>query len=283
VYLVSHPEGVKHVLQDDRHNYRKSARVERIKPVFGEGLTTSEGDLWRRQRRLMQPAFQHQEVAALAPLITGATGSMLERWQAIAERGQPLDVASEMMSLMRGIIGRSLFGNDVPEEGEALGQALTVAFDHLNHRVWALIALPEYVPTPRNRRFQRALRTARTLVDRIIAERRREGTDRADLLSMLMRARDGTTGEGMSAVQLRDEVMTLFVAGHTTTATALAWTWYLLSRAPGVEPQLRRELRAVPRGSTRSASVRSARPAAHPTPTSRSVGGRACASAEASP
>lgn len=244
-YLVTHPDDIQHVLQDNHRNYRKSTRVERIKPLFGEGLTTSEGALWRRQRRLLQPAFQHQRLAALAPVIIDATAAMLQRWQTVAELGQPLDVAREMLSLTQGIIIRTLFGTDLAGEADGVGQALTVAFEHLHHRVWAVLDLLEHFPTPRNRRFRHALRTLDTFVYRMIHDRHHGGKDRTDLFSMLLNAWDHETGEGMTDAQLRDEVMTLLVAGHTTTATALAWTWFLLSKSPEVERQLQKELRTV--------------------------------------
>jgi cytochrome P450 len=246
VYLLNHPEHIKRVLQDQPERYRKSVpRMERLKPLFGEGLTTSEGPLWRRQRRLLQPVFQHQRIASFAPVITKATATMLERWQIAAAWGQPLDVAAAMLGLTREIIGRILFGNDVDHHLQTVGQAVTTAFEHLNHRVWAVMALPACFPTSRNRRFRQALRRLDTSVYRLIDERCQARQGRDDLLSRLVAARDEETGERMPASQLRDEVMTLFIAGHTTVSAALAWTLYLLAQHPEVERTLAAELATV--------------------------------------
>lgn len=250
VYLLSHPEHIKHVLQDNFHNYRKGGRIETIRPLFGEGLTTSGGELWRRQRDLVQPAFQRQHIAGLDTLMTDATDGTLERWRTFAERAQPLDIAVEMMRLTREIAITTLFGTDVTGEADAVGRALATVLEHINHRVWALLDLSDRLPTPRKRRYQQALGMLDTFVYRMIDERRRGGKDRGDLLSMLLSARDQETGAGMSDRQLRDEVMTIFVAGHQTTANALAWTWYLLSRHSAAERRLLTELSTVLRGRT---------------------------------
>jgi cytochrome P450 len=246
VYLLNHPDHVKHVLQDQPDRYRKSVpRVGRLKPLFGDGLTTSEGPLWRRQRRLLQPVFQHQRIVNLAPLITAATATMLEHWQIVAAQGRPLDIAAAMLGLTRQIIGRILFGHDADHELQTVGQALTAVFEHLNHRVWAVMALPSCFPTPRNRHFRQALRMLDTFVYRLIDERGHSQAGRDDLLSRLVAVHDEETGERMSALQLRDEVMTLFIAGHTTVSAALAWTLYLLAQHPEVERTLAAELATV--------------------------------------
>ena len=246
VYLLNHPDHIKHVLEDQHTRYRKSvARVARIKPLFGEGLTTSEGTLWRRQRRLLLPAFQPQRLVAWASVITEATAAMLARWQHVAARGQPLDLMATMIDLTQGIIGRILFGDDVVADVQAFGQAMTTALEQVNHRTWAVFALPTSLPTPRNRRLRQALRTLDTWVYRLIDERSFTWQDRQDLLSQLLGTRDATTGERMSRDQLRHEVMTLFIAGHTTVAAALAWTWSLLAQHPDVEHALQAELATV--------------------------------------
>lgn len=250
VYLISHPSLIKHVLEDNVHNYRKGGRIEEIKPLFGEGVTTSEGDLWRRQRSLVQPAFHRQHLARLDTLMTGATAAMLERWGSAAACGQPLDCAVEMMRLTREIALTALFSADVREEADAVGRALATVLEHINHRLWAFLDLTERLPTPRNRRFQQALRTLDTFVHRMIDEHRQGSKASGDLLAMLLGSRDPETGARMSDTQLRDEVMTLFVAGHQTTANALAWTWYLLSQDLDVQCRLRAELASVLGGRT---------------------------------
>ncbi len=243
VYLISHPADIKHVLQDHQPNYPKSAaRIDKIKPLFGEGLTTSGGDLWRRQRAMIQPAFSRERIAGLTSLITDATAAMLDRWQPVADAGQPLDVAAEMLGLTQSIAVKTVFGTELLGDIEAVDRALTTVLEHINQTTWALIDLPERLPTRRNRRFQHALAVLDSFVYRMINERRRSGQTSGDLLSFLLSARDAETGEGMSDRQLRDEVMTMFVAGHQTTAGALAWTWYLLAENPDAGRHLRAEL-----------------------------------------
>jgi cytochrome P450 len=249
VYLISHPEHIKHVLQDNFPNYVKSpARIEKIKPLFGEGLTTSEGDMWRRQRHLIQPAFHRERIAGLAAVITDDTTAMLERWDTAADK--PLDVAAEMLRLTQGIALKSLFSTDLEDEADTVDRALTIVLEHINRATWAFLDLPESLPTPRNRRFQHALCVLDNFVYRMIDERRQGGGDTGDVLSMLLNARDEETGERMSDTQLRDELMTMFVAGHQTTANALAWTWYLLSRHPDIDLRLHTECLQVLAGRT---------------------------------
>lgn len=247
-YLLTHPDHIKHVLQENYRNYPKSVMYRKLYPLVGRGLLTSEGDFWRRQRRLIQPGFQRERLAAFVPVMTDTTEAMLARWKAYADSGQPLDVAAEMMRLALAIVGRTLFSTDVSGEAEAVREALTFALARIDRRVTALVSWPERLPTPANRRFQRAIRTLDDIVYRMIDERRRRADGPADLLSMLVGARGGAddgAAEGMTDTQLRDEVMTLMLAGHETTANALAWTWYLLSTHPGVQRRMGSELAEV--------------------------------------
>ncbi len=243
-YLLSHPAHVQYILQDNYRNYRKY--IDMFKPLLGEGLATSEGDFWLRQRRLMQPAFHRHRIAALVPAMTETTAAMLERWQSVARRGEPLDIGAEMMRLTLSIIVKTMLGAEASDEAEArvVARALNITLEHLHRRAWALIKLPEHWPTLGNRRFRRSVDTLDKIVYRIIDEHRRQ-EDTSDLLSMLLLARDEETGEGMSDQQLRDEVMTAFTAGHETTANALAWTWYLLAHHPHVAARLQAELTTV--------------------------------------
>jgi cytochrome P450 len=250
VYLLNHPDYIKYVLQDNHLNYRKGTSIDRIKPLFGTGLTTSEGELWRRQRRLLQPAFHHGQIAALAAVMTETTAAALERWRPVATSGQPFDIAAEMLHLTQRIISKTLFGTDLGGEAETVRQALTTVQESINRRLWAFIDLPQWLPTPQNRRFRQALRTLNAVVYRMIAARRRCQQDMGDLLSLLLHTRHAETGKAMSDLQLRDEVMTLFVAGHETTAATLAWTWYLLAKHPDVQRRLQAELTAVLGGRT---------------------------------
>jgi cytochrome P450 len=245
VYSIHHPDGVKHVLQDNNQNYVKGEIIGRVKVLIGEGLFTSEGDFWRRQRRLAQPAFHRERIATFAGTMVRRTAERLARWQPAVEQGQPIDVAAEMNALTLTIVGETLFGRDLSGEAAEAGRALKVALETTAHRALSYVVPPIWLPTARNRAFRRAVRTLDTLVYDIIDARRREHAPGDDLLGMLMAARDEETGEGMSRGQLRDEVTTFLLAGHETTAVALAWTWYLLARHPEIAEQARAETIAV--------------------------------------
>jgi cytochrome P450 len=244
-YLVVRPEHVRHVLQENNRNYRKGKLIAKAKVLIGEGLFTSEGDFWLRQRRLAQPAFHRERIEGFAAAITESTASMLEAWRTPARTGWPIDVLQEMSALTLRVVGRVLFSIDLAGEAAGVGRALLVALEHLNHLATRLCPLPPFVPTPRNVRFLMARRRLDRVVLGIIERRRRQETAVPDLLSMLLAARDADTGEGMSDRQLRDEVMTFVLAGHETTAVALAWVWYLLARHPEIEERLRAEVRDV--------------------------------------
>ncbi len=237
-YQANHPDGVRRVLQENNRNYGKGTLTLGIlKPVLGEGLLTSEGELWRRQRRLMQPVFHRRSVAAFGEIMTRETLAMLDRWRP----GSPLDLAAEMSRLTLDVVTGALFHSHAGDEPEVIGGAVGVLVEEISYRFQFPIYPPRYVPTPRNRRMNAAQKTIDRAVYRIIREHR-AGTDAEDLLSLLMHTRDEETGETMGDRQLRDEAITLYLAGHETTATALAWTFYLLARNPEAEERLRAEL-----------------------------------------
>jgi cytochrome P450 len=251
VCLVAHPEGIKHVLQENHRNYRKSFDYKILARLLGQGLVTSEGSLWLRQRRLMQPMFHRQRVAGFGALMAECTMAMLDKWRGRAERGEVFDVAPEMMRLTLQIVGRALLSMDLIAQADKIGRNITIANERFGNM--GLSAFVPWLPTPGNTRFRRAAAVLRKIVLDIIAERRRDGRDHEDLLSMLLAVRDEETGRGMKDEQLRDEVLTLILAGHETTATALSWTWYLLSRNPEAERKLHAEVDEVLGG--RPASV----------------------------
>ncbi|MGH3149088.1 MAG: cytochrome P450 [Rubrobacter sp.] len=245
-HQINHPEGVRRVLQENNRNYGKGAlTLGALKPVVGEGLLTSEGRVWLRQRRLMQPVFHRRSVAAFGTLMTDETLAMLERWRPAMEDGTTLDVPAEMARLTLDIATASLFHAHVGEEPEVIARAVNTLIEDLGYRFEVPFYPPTGVPTPRNRRRRAALGIVDRAVYGIIAERRRGGGDEHDLLALLMGARDEETGEVMDDRQLRDEVITLFLAGHETTATALSWAFYLLASNPDAEEQLRHELDEV--------------------------------------
>jgi cytochrome P450 len=251
-HLVAHPDHVKHVLLDHQKNYPRSWYYDRAKVGAGEGLVTTEGAAWKRLRRMAQPAFHVQMVAALAGLMTETTVAMLGRWREHARAGGgPLDVSAEFMALALRIACRALMGIDLGGDADRVAPAVTEALGYVEHRLSHLLAPPPAVPTPRNLRFRRAMRTLDGVVFDVIARRRESPeSDAGDLLSMLLAARDEANGSGLSDRELRDQVFTFLVAGYETTAVALSWTVALLDRHPEADRQLRDEVSAVLGGRT---------------------------------
>jgi cytochrome P450 len=255
VYQVSSPEGVGRLLHDNHRNYSKDvATFGTLKLFLGNGLFTSDGEFWRRQRRLAQPAFHRRRVANFGTLMTDATVAMLERWRARVAPGRPLDVANEFMHLTMEVATRALFSTSVERDIDKIGSAITTLLNDVTFRFTFPFYPPLKVPTPRNRRFLAARATLDGIVYRIIAERRQRPNEHDDLLAMLMEARDEETGEGMSDKQLRDEVVTLFLAGHETTANALTWATYLLSTHVAIERRLHAEVDEALQGRIPTAS-----------------------------
>jgi cytochrome P450 len=250
IYLVSHPDHVRHVLYDNQKNYDKHDRFNSVlKPVLGEGLLTSDGDVWRRQRRLMQPAFHVSRLSALDALVTGETASMLDRWAASAGAGRPVDLLTEMRRLTFGILARGFFGSAV-EYTSDIDLAARTFFDYFDYKTRHLLTLPDGVPSPRNRRFRRAFAAVDRVIDGIIEARRRGGERHDDLLALLLQAEAAGDDLVSDRQQVRDEVGTLLRVGYETPAVALAWTWYFIASSPDVERRLQAELAAVLGGRT---------------------------------
>ncbi|MGW8318676.1 MAG: cytochrome P450 [Candidatus Promineifilaceae bacterium] len=242
-FVVNRPDYIKHVLQDNNHNYSKDTEDYRmLKPVVGNGLLTNDGPDWLRQRRLIQPAFHRQKVAGFGQLMVEAAKAMLDRWAARPAPEAPLDVAEEMRRLTLRIVGEALFDVDLSDEASEVGRAFTYINEDLSGRLYDGYFIPLRIPTPRNRRFRQAKETLDKVVNDIIRERREQPDERQDLLAILIAAQDEETGQGMSDEQLHDELITLLLAGHETTAVALSWTWYLLSKYPEVMAKLHAEL-----------------------------------------
>jgi cytochrome P450 len=231
LHLVSHPDYIRHILQDNQANYIKGVGLAQAKRWLGEGLVTSEGEVWARQRRLIQPAFQRPRLAPLAPVVVSATAEMLDRWAPLAARNESLNVAAEMMRLTLAIIARMMFNTDITNASE-VGTAFTSALRDAMERMVAIVALPEWLPTPRNLRFKRAIKTLDAIVWQIIREHRAGSSSlQGDLISTLMGERD-VEMRGFEDAELRDQVLTILLAGHETTASSLAWTLYLLDKHP---------------------------------------------------
>lgn len=243
IFNVGKPEYIEHVLLTNYRNYAKSALARRVgKPIFGDGLFTSEGDFWRRQRRIIAPAFHQKRIASFVETMSACTGAMIERWQG---RQGSFDVLPEMSRLTMEIIARTMFFTDVADDAGMLGRNVDILVTQLRPGVGDLLGFPEWVPSLRPRSVQKAVAEVDELITRIISQRRANPGDHEDLLTLLLQARDPDTGVGMSDRQLRDEVATIIGAGHETTATALSWTWYLLSQHPAVEARLHEEVDRV--------------------------------------
>ena len=239
-YLLSHPDAVERVLVTNHRNFIKHRFFWRkVGAIFGNGLLTNEGDDWLRQRRLVQPAFHHDRIAEYARIMVDYTLDRLDGWQ----DGERRDVRSEMTSITFRIVAKALFDAEVADETADIAKAFDTGIEEIARRIRRPVLLPDWVPTRGNLRYRRAVRRMDRLVLRII-EAHRDGRDRGDLLSALMRVED-EEGRAMSEKQLRDETITMLLAGHETTALALTWTFYLLSGHPGDVARIEDEVDAL--------------------------------------
>lgn len=250
-HLIVHPDHVYNVLVRNRDNYARGILVRRVRVLFGSGLLTSEGDLWIRQRRLMQPIFQPTTVPRFAQIMLQAAASVSADWQ-VRPHDQPIPLNAEMMDLTRGVITEAMFSVNMDRELQEVGEALSYIPRLIRKRATALLNLPLALPVPTNLRFHRSMRTINAFIETTIAQRRaleeRQQQAPDDLLSLLLRARDSETGGGMSDQQVHDELLTIFIAGHETSAQLLTWIWYMLATHPDVERQLHEELASVLNG-----------------------------------
>jgi len=243
IHLLNRPEWIRDLLVTHAASFHKGRGLQRARRLLGDGLLTSENPKHLRQRRMMQPAFHHQRIKGYGDVMAEHATRTSARWK----DGEMRDVAQEMTRLTLAIVGRTLFDSDVESEAEEIGGALTTALALFA----STLTLPfmevfDRLPTPSNRRFARAKARIDATIDRMIGERRRAPGDRTDLLSLLLLAADTEgDGGGMTDAEVRDEAITLFLAGHETTANALTWTWYLLSQNPEVEARLHAEVDAA--------------------------------------
>ena len=235
-HTLTHPSYIEHVLQHNAQNYLKGRSYRVMKESTGNGLFVSEGEFWRRQRRLAQPAFHRSRIQSFAQTMVEAIEAMLRTWHFYAQQNKSIEVSAEMRALTLRIAGLTLFSTDLSEETDAMGRMVTKAQEFAIKRMFQILRLPLALPTPDNLRYRQLLREGDRAVYNIIDERRRGAKPEA---------RDEETGEVMSDLQLRDEVFTLLIAGHETTAVTLAWTWYLLAQHPEVEHKLHAELSAM--------------------------------------
>jgi len=244
-FFFRHPDHVRDVLVTHQHAFVKGRGLQWAKHFLGEGLLTSEGEFHTRQRRLSQPAFHRQRIHAYARVMTDYAVRTRERWKG----GESVDLGHEMMELTMAVVAKTLFDADVAGEAEEIGRSLTTIIGLFHRFNMPFSALVQKLPLPSNLRFRRAKARLDDTIYRMIGERRKNPADRGDLLSMLLLATDEEgDGSGMTDLQLRDEIMTLFLAGHETTANALTWTFYLLSQNPEAEARLHAEIAAVLEG-----------------------------------
>src|SRR4051812_47239233 len=253
LFLVNEPRLIRDVLVTNNRNFTKSRGLERSKRLLGQGLLTSEGAMHLRQRRLMAPAFHRDRIAAFADLMVDYAARLRASWR----DGAPVDVSREMNRLTLSIVGQTLFGVDVESQAAAVGEALTAVMESFWMMMLPFADVLERLPLPKLRRARMARARLDGIIYRMIADRRGRlrslsaasasqapAPDHADLLSMLLAAQDEDDGAVMTDQQVRDEAMTIFLAGHETTANALMWTWFLLNGAPDVEAKLHAEIDA---------------------------------------
>ena len=242
LFLLNHPNLIRDVLVTNQRNFLKGRGLERARRFLGQGLLTSEGAEHLRQRRLMQPTFHRDRISSYASVMTDYADRVQRRWH----DGSTIDAAQEMNRLTLLIVGKTLFDADVESHAKNVGTALTAVMGSFWMTMLPFFDVMEHLPLPAFRRSRKARAELDAIIYGMIEERRKNPSDRGDLLSMLLLAQDEEAGgAGMTDQQVRDEAMTIFLAGHETTANALAWTWYLLSGAPDVEARLHEEVDRV--------------------------------------
>lgn len=240
-FFLNDPELIRDVLVVNHHKYHKGRALKRAKALLGEGLLTNEGLEHLRQRRMIQPAFHRQRIAKYAESMVDFAEKMSNEWS----DGDTRDIDREMMRLTLQIVGKTLFGADVEDDADKVGRAMTTIVELFNFLLLPFSDWLRNLPLPQSKRFRNARNTLDNIIYGMIAERRKTGSNKSDLLSMLLAARDEDDGKPMTDEQIRDEALTLFLAGHETTANALTWTWFLLSQNPEKETKLHAELNRV--------------------------------------
>ena len=244
VVIASNPEYARYVLQDNSKNYRKSLAYDLLRALLGLGLLTSEGDFWKQQRKLAQPAFHKRKLDEWTEMMVERSQHTADRIRKYADSGEAFDVLPTMTTLTLDIISKAIFSTGVEEKAKVVGDQITLLNEYTIRKLHTPFRLPDSFPTPFNIRQRKALEKLDNIVYEIIDHRRAEGVSKDDLLSMLIDAKDEETGEGMSNQQLRDEVMTIFIAGNETSSNALTWTLYLLSQNPDAEQKMLDEIYA---------------------------------------
>jgi len=242
-FLAADPVAIQEVLVSRAKDFRKEARTRKaVRKIDGDGIITTEGDFWLRQRRLVQKGFSADRLDRYAEVTSRRTAEMLKRWHRQGE----LEICNEMTCLTLAVIAETMFAVDLAEDAQSLAEQVEYLSERLVIELGSAVVLPDWFPTPVQNRKRRALRTLHEMIRRVVCERRTAGQDRGDMLSMLLAAVD-TEGDGgrMTDAQVCDEITTLFVAGYDTTASGLAWTWYLLAQHPEITRKAADEAREV--------------------------------------
>lgn len=244
MYQITEPSLIHQILVEKADKFHKAARIRNaLEPFAGNGIFLSEGDFWKKQRKLAQPAFHSKRIGSYAETMVDFTTQMLDGWR----DGETRDIARDMMKVTLQIVSKTLFDADVSGDAERVGVLLTEVLESANQKLNEAFELPAWWPSPKRERLKAVIAELDTLIYRFIDDRKQSGEDKGDLLSMLLAAQD-EDGNGMSVKQLRDESMTLFIAGHETTAVALSWALYLLSTHPDTLQKLQAEVDNVLQG-----------------------------------
>ena len=243
-YFLNDPELIRDLLVVNAHKFKKGRALQRAKTLLGEGLLTSEGEFHLRQRRMIQPAFHRAQIADYSRSMVELAEETSDNWR---DR-ETLDIDREMMHLTLRIVGKTLFSANVEDDADAVGKAMTSMTTLFNFLLLPFSEWLQKLPLPHSKRFKSARGTLDSVIYAIINDRRRSGENKGDLLSMLLNAQDEDDGSVMTDEQVRDEALTLFLAGHETTANLLTFTWYVLSQNPDAEAKLHEEIDRVLNG-----------------------------------
>lgn len=243
--VVSHPDYVKHVLVTNHRNYKKAFSYNFLSYTLGKGLVTNEGDSWLKQRRTAQPAFHRERLASLVDVMVQDTNALVAAWSEKARENEPVEVATEMMMTTSTIVAHALMGTDVRSQSDEIVKLMNIVNHQTTQKLVNPLRSPMWMPTPNNLQLNGAIKRLDEIIYDILGQRRSMQSQRHDLLAMLMQAEDAETGDRMSDQQLRDEVVTLMLAGTETSANALSWTFSLLMQYPEVMQRIQREADAV--------------------------------------
>ncbi len=245
VIYLSNPKYIRHVLQENYKNYKKNIFYDELRIILGQGLVTSEGEFWRKQRKMIQPTFHHSQIEKFITLMTNATDKMIVQWENSAKAQRQINIDEDMKTLTMEIVAQCLFSHDTDVFAQNATQSTNIVLDWAKHRLESLIKLPHWIPTKDNREFKQAYTELNEIIMGLIQERRAMKERPNDLLTTLIELTDEQSKTGMTDNQLFDEILTLFMAGHETTAHTLVWTWTLLSKHPHIRNKLNEEVDEV--------------------------------------